>query len=68
MSNKVSVGFPIFGLLGVLFVGLKLAGVGTVSSWSWWLVLLPFYGPLAFVLGLLGVGAVLYGLLSKFGK
>ena len=26
--------------LGILFVGLKLAGIIT---WSWWLVALPFY-------------------------
>lgn len=31
----------IIGLLGVLFVGLKLA---EIITWSWWLVLLPFYG------------------------
>lgn len=31
----------ILGLLGLLFVGLKLTGF---IAWSWWLVLLPFYG------------------------
>ncbi len=36
----------IFGLLGILFVALKLLGYIT---WSWWLVLLPFYGGLAVV-------------------
>ena len=36
----------VIGLLGVLFVALKLLGYIT---WSWWLVLLPFYGGLAFV-------------------
>jgi len=35
----------ILGLLGVLFVGLKLGGVIT---WSWWLVTLPFYVVFAF--------------------
>jgi len=29
-----------FGLLTVLFVGLKLTGY---IDWSWWLVLLPMY-------------------------
>ena len=29
-------------LLGLLMVGLKLAGVGFVAGWSWWLVLAPF--------------------------
>lgn len=32
------------GLLGVLFITLKLTGVIT---WSWWWVLLPFWGGLA---------------------
>ena len=36
----------VIGLLGVLFVALKLLGYIT---WSWWLVLLPFYGGLALV-------------------
>ena len=36
----------IVGLLGVLFVALKLLGYIT---WSWWLVLLPFYAGLAIV-------------------
>ena len=29
-------------VLGVLLAGLKLAGVGFVAGWSWWLVLAPF--------------------------
>lgn len=32
-----------FGLLGILFIGLKLTGY---IDWSWWLVLLPLYGPI----------------------
>ena len=34
----------ILGLLGVVFVVLKLTGV---IAWSWWLVTLPFWGGLA---------------------
>lgn len=34
----MQIGF--IGLLGLLFIGLKLAGIIT---WSWWLVLLPMY-------------------------
>ncbi|ASD50442.1 hypothetical protein FDI24_gp160 [Acidovorax phage ACP17] len=40
----------IIGLLGVLFVALKLIGVIT---WSWWLVLLPFYLGFAIFIGFL---------------
>jgi hypothetical protein len=35
------------GLLGVAFVVLKLM---EVIAWSWWLVLLPFYGGLLVIL------------------
>jgi hypothetical protein len=45
-SNSSSGGIGVIGLLGVLFVGLKLAGI---INWSWWLVTLPFWGGLALV-------------------
>ena len=51
-SNTQSGGIGILGLLGVLFVGLKLGGVIT---WSWWYVTLPFWGGIALVLTILAV-------------
>lgn len=43
----------ILGLLGIVFVVLKLTGV---IAWSWWLVTLPFWGGLALAIALfLGV-------------
>lgn len=44
-SNTGGIGF--FGALGILFIGLKLAGV---IDWEWWVVLLPLYGPIAVVI------------------
>lgn len=45
--------------LGLVFLGLKLAGF---IDWSWWLVLLPLYAPLAFtalfVFAAFAVGAI----------
>ncbi len=44
MSNKTtttSSGIGVFGLLGVVFVTLKLLGKIT---WSWWWVTAPFWG------------------------
>lgn len=38
------IGFP--AALGLLFVALKLLGA---ISWSWWLVLMPFYLGIALV-------------------
>ena len=49
-------GIGVFGLLGVVFVTLKLVGV---IDWSWWWVTLPFWGPIALALtvffGLMGL-------------
>ncbi|KAA8750173.1 hypothetical protein [Paenibacillus sp. UASWS1643] len=45
-------GIGIFGLLGVLFVALKLTGVIT---WSWWWVTLPFWGGIALLLVIIAI-------------
>lgn len=37
-------GIGILGLLGILFIGLKLTHY---IGWSWWWVLAPFWGPFA---------------------
>lgn len=55
MSNKVQVGagnVGVLGLLGVVFVTLKLTGF---INWSWWYVTLPFWGGAAFVLGVIAI-------------
>lgn len=46
-NYKVNVDFGIGGILGVVFVVLKLCGV---ISWSWWWVLAPFWIPFVFVI------------------
>jgi hypothetical protein len=40
-GQNSSGGIGVVGLLGVVFVALKLSGK---IDWSWWWVLLPFYG------------------------
>lgn len=59
MSKQVSASFPVptfmAGLLGVAFIVLKLCGIIT---WSWWLVLLPFYAPLALIVLAVVIGAL----------
>ncbi len=40
-------GVSILGLLGVVFVTLKLLGVASMVTWSWWLVTAPFWGGFA---------------------
>ena len=43
-SSSSSSGVGVFGLLGIVFVVLKLLGKIT---WSWWWVTLPFWGGIA---------------------
>ena len=56
-SSSSGGGIGVFGLLGVVFVTLKLTGV---IAWSWWLVTLPFWGGFALLagVGIIGLGVV----------
>ena len=56
MGNDSGIGF--FGLLTVLFIGLKLTHY---ISWSWWLVLAPLWIPVALVLGVVAIGGLAIG-------
>jgi hypothetical protein len=63
-TNKTySINF--LGLLGLLFIGLKLTGHIT---WSWWLVLLPLYGGLALVLSIVLIVFMVAMLAELFNK
>jgi hypothetical protein len=42
-------GISFFGMLAILFIGLKLTGF---IDWSWWVVLSPLWLPLAISVGL----------------
>lgn len=35
-SKSKTASFPILGILGLIFVTLKLAEIGVVATWSWW--------------------------------
>lgn len=62
-SNSSSYGGPgVLGLLGVLFVGLKLTGF---VSWPWIWVLAPFWIPVAVVLVLLLLAGILYVIIDR---
>lgn len=47
-----------FSLLGLTFIVLKLCGV---ISWSWWWVTAPFWGPIALVLAIVILVAIVVG-------
>lgn len=52
-SNNRTGGIGFFGLLALILIGLKLAEVGAVATWSWWWVLAPIWAP--FVAAIVGV-------------
>ena len=57
-NNSSNGGIGVLGLLGVVFVTLKLTDV---IDWSWWYVTMPFWGGIALVavvcvLALIAVG------------
>lgn len=59
-SNSIG----LLNLLGLIFVTLKLAGIGAVANWSWWAVLSPFWIPVAIAVVLI-LFLVTLGLFSK---
>lgn len=66
MSKKVeNNGIGVLGLLGVLFVALRLTGF---IDWSWWYVTLPFWGGLAVVLSIGFVVLIIYAITVLVGK
>ena len=54
----------IFGILGLIFVTLKLCGV---IGWSWWWVLAPFYAGFAIVASLF-IAAVVVAIIANGGR
>lgn len=59
--------FPIFAILGLIFVTLKLTGIGVVATWSWLWVLSPFWIPLTIAFGLVGI-ALIFHVLARIFK
>jgi hypothetical protein len=57
-------GLSLLSVLGVVFIVLKLVGV---IDWSWWLVLLPLYGPIALLLVIALVFFIIAGLVAGIG-
>jgi len=45
-------------ILGVVLFALKVSGISIVSSWSWWIVLLPFYIGWCIILGIISILAI----------
>ena len=51
-NNKTTGGMGLGTLLFLIFLVMKLAGIGSVANWSWWWVTSPLWIPAAIVVGL----------------
>lgn len=60
-THTQSGGIGFFGLLTVLFIGLKLTGY---IAWSWWWVLSPLWIPFAIVVSILIIVGIIYALVK----
>lgn len=62
MSDRkaTTASFPLLGILGIVFITLKLC---KVIAWSWWWVLAPFWVPFAIALVIFVVWFAVYMIL-----
>jgi hypothetical protein len=61
-SSGISLGTVLF----LIFLVLKLAGIGQVATWSWWWVTSPLWIPIVFVVAILAVVGIIYGIAKMF--
>jgi len=64
-SSNSGSGIGFFGLLGIVFITLKLCGV---IDWSWWWVLAPIWIPIAVVIPILIIAFVSIAILARRGR
>ena len=64
-NTKTSGGIGFFGLLTVLFIGLKL---GKVIDWSWFWVLSPILIPFSITIAILAVAFVIAAIMYSLDK
>ena len=62
-SSGISLGTVLF----LIFLVLKLAGIGQVATWSWWWVTSPLWIPIVLVVAILAVVGIIYGIAKMFG-
>jgi hypothetical protein len=61
-SNSTSGGISLCGAIFLVFLFLKLAGIGQVTNWSWWWVTSPLWIPLLIGIAIIICIGVYYGI------
>ena len=69
MSSETNKQIPIFGshilnILFLIFLVLKLAEIGPVANWSWWWVTAPLWAPVAALIAILVIAAIILVLVN----
>jgi|TARA_Y100000389_G_scaffold39193_1_gene33586 hypothetical protein len=67
-DKKVSVGPSLGVVIFIVFLVLKLAGIGEVSNWSWWWIVCPLFIPIIASLTVLGLVIIFAFIVSFFKK
>ncbi len=65
MTNSKKKAFPVFTILFLIFLTLKLAEVGQVATWSWWWVTAPLWIPFTVGIAMVGI-AVTVGVIIAY--
>jgi hypothetical protein len=54
-QKSTSSGIGLGTVLFLIFLVLKLAGIGQVANWSWWWVTAPLWIPVVLAIAILGI-------------
>lgn len=65
-NSKTANGIGLGTLIFLVFLFLKLAGMGEVANWSWWWVTSPLWIPIVFIVGFLLIVLLLKCIFSIF--
>mgnify|MGYP001179031402 FL=1 len=63
-NNNSNSGIGLGGVIFIVFLVLKLGGIGQVANWSWWWVCSPLWIPLM-IIGLVFVLALIWGYITR---
>jgi hypothetical protein len=61
-NNKSTTSISIGTILFLIFLTLKLAGIGEIAKWSWWWVTSPLWIPLALVIAIVFIALIIKSL------
>ena len=63
-KDNNSSGIGLGGMIFIVFLVLKLGGIGQVANWSWWWVFSPLWIPFVIVILAFGIGLI-WGYITK---